>query len=700
MKIANDTMPPAGSYLDADTSVLDGLSESLEGMDLEHIESAKGRHYGQSSNIMMFKAVMDIRNDYIGENGYYHESNFKKRPEFWAIHPWQLKPEEVPVPFKFPDENLIQDLVKLFLDRINYLIPFVHGPSFLKNIEKGLHFNDRQFGALVLAVCAVGARFSKDPRIFEDGSTSEQSVGWRWIRQVDPIKKSFTSPSSVYELQLYGVYIMFMQCTTTPEYCWVLIKVGLSMALDVGAHRKRPPNTKPTLENELWKRAFWVLYILDIFASSFLGRPRSITTEDFDVDLPVDCDDEYWQGPNSEIAFKPPARPSSASYIKCLIKLLDILAHAIGTIYAVRREDIWTAMGLSELEWNQKIVAELDSLLNNWVDDLPGHLKWDPNRQDFEHFRCSANLYVTYCKHWIQILVHRRFIPKPGQMPVLSFPSLAIIANAARSCLLVVEISERRNACLVGMPNVVMALFNASIVLLVNVWQGRRLKPSDSLDLPKELEDVARAVQTLHQYERSWESAGRYSDILTEIISISCLHHEKTTSTLKRRREGEEGNALNDIRSKPYRMTRIEPRPIAGSNRVSEPFEATSELHQPLGGFSLPIHTNELGSLPIFDSFTWPQTAPWAFTFDSQPSNAPAQTQCRPLSTDFSESLTDSLMAPYSYKSMLERPSSEGIYNSTAFSNQTSSVTNEWDHEWNSYMANIEEVLHSINPSI
>lgn len=34
--------------------------------------------------------------------------------------------------------------------------------------------------------------------------------------------------------------------------------------MDVGAHRRKVYRTKPTIEDELWKRAFWYECFLDI----------------------------------------------------------------------------------------------------------------------------------------------------------------------------------------------------------------------------------------------------------------------------------------------------------------------------------------------------------------------------------------------------------------------------------------------------
>lgn len=62
----------------------------------------------------------------------------------------------------------------------------------------------------------------------------------------------------------------------------------------------------------------------------------------FDVELPVECDDEYWvltDHPNPEkphkkcVVFKqPPGKPSKITYFNCFLRLNQILAFALRTI--------------------------------------------------------------------------------------------------------------------------------------------------------------------------------------------------------------------------------------------------------------------------------------------------------------------------------------------------------------------------------
>ena len=53
----------------------------------------------------------------------------------------------------------------------------------------------------------------------------------------------------------------------------------------------------------------------------------------FDLDLPVDCDDEYWDHPDPEQRFtQPPNRPSSVKFFILYIKLQQVLAFSLRTI--------------------------------------------------------------------------------------------------------------------------------------------------------------------------------------------------------------------------------------------------------------------------------------------------------------------------------------------------------------------------------
>ena len=51
----------------------------------------------------------------------------------------------------------------------------------------------------------------------------------------------------------------------------------------------------------------------------------------FDLDFPLECDDEFW-----EDGFQQPSRkPSSIAFFNCYLRLLDILAYAMRLIVRI-----------------------------------------------------------------------------------------------------------------------------------------------------------------------------------------------------------------------------------------------------------------------------------------------------------------------------------------------------------------------------
>ncbi|THU97167.1 hypothetical protein K435DRAFT_663126 [Dendrothele bispora CBS 962.96] len=469
---------------------------------MERLSLNQSRHFGPSSTLALVKTAMDIE-DALPQDAQIPSSQSSqfvgcRRPEFWAIYPWQIPIEESPPPLEFPEEDLIQDLIRLFFTNCAQFIPVLHRPTFERSVAEGLHFNDRHFGHLLLAICALASRYSNDPRIFVKGSTQEFSCGWQWFRQIKLFRNSYVTVPSIYEVQVC-ISVLFLQGSSTPEACWLLVSHGIRLAQDQGAHRikSNPNNPKPKLSDELWKRTFWMLYVIDTIVSAFSGRPRATTNDDFDLDLPVENDDDFWEVPDPEIAFRqPPGRALVISYGSAIVKLMDILGTAQRTIYATRRSDIWTMIGLSDAEANQRILSELDASLNDWIDKIPEHLKWDPNRENMVFFHQSVLLYVSY--YWVQILVHKPFITRPGTDTDLSFPSLAICVNAARSAVHVMEVQQRRG--FLPWPNVVLSLYSSAVVLVLNAWRGKHFKTSS--ETSKEMIEVYKCIRMIRSYEK------------------------------------------------------------------------------------------------------------------------------------------------------------------------------------------------------
>jgi hypothetical protein len=58
----------------------------------------------------------------------------------------------------FPDDDLLQNLIDIYFQRINPLLFLLHSPTFRASVADREHLCDPHFGAVVLVVCALASR--------------------------------------------------------------------------------------------------------------------------------------------------------------------------------------------------------------------------------------------------------------------------------------------------------------------------------------------------------------------------------------------------------------------------------------------------------------------------------------------------------------------------------------------------------------
>ncbi|EKM51881.1 uncharacterized protein PHACADRAFT_262278 [Phanerochaete carnosa HHB-10118-sp] len=510
-------------------------------------------------------------------------------PNYGALHPWALA--VTPTKFVFPHAALLRSLVATYFDVQNTYVPVLHRPTLERGIASGRHRRDEDFGAVVLLVCALGSRWATErtvllgvgddegralvtvhdcpPRdhhdhhchplhhshhhrqnqqqhgpegvpddFWREGEDDEEwhSAGWKWFKQVRFGRKALYGAPNLLGLQLACLASMYLRGSSSPEASRWITGVGLRLAMDMGAHRGKSYSATPTVEEEQHKRAFWSLLYLDWAISPSLGRPCAIQHEDFDLDLPVECDDEYWEPSSSSSPgfAQPPGKPAIVIAFNCLLRLTQIQAYAQRTIYSTSKSR--TILGFVGPQWEERIVAELDSALNSWLDSLPSHLKWDPRNPNTTFLSQSAMLHAAFYN--LQITIHRPFIASrrgvpsttfPPMSPSARFPSLAICTNAARSCVHVSDVLCRRlgqgtHSSLGALHHNMIPLFTSGIVLMLNMWAGndsrRQLGDRSVAKEMKEMVDVHKAMDMLKVMEVRWHTAGRLWDMLYELAVV------------------------------------------------------------------------------------------------------------------------------------------------------------------------------------
>ncbi|RPD69776.1 hypothetical protein L226DRAFT_264291 [Lentinus tigrinus ALCF2SS1-7] len=529
--------PDDGDLSDNDEAEDQGLIESLRKLS---ISPEQYRYHGKSSGLVLIRTAVELRNQQLGYSGQVEPQERLAYTSPWLNTPSQ---ETMPVFDDFPPDDLLDTLVELFFRKVNDLIPLLHEPMFKNDIKRGLHLREGGFGAVVLLVCACGARYTSDPRVLLDGTDDWRSAGWKWFHAVESRRKLSLAPAQLYDLQICALMGNFLQGTRAPQTGWTVIGSGLRMAVDVGAHRKKMYNTKFTIEDELWRRAFWMLVVMEWLNAYGLGRPIFMHDEDIDVALPTEIDDEYW---TSSVTDEPPrqpeGKPSRVSLFVVLIRLTRILASAMRTVYSIN--GLKPQLSQGDSQWEQRTVTELDSSLNNWLDSLPTHLRWNPNQPDPLFLTQSATLYANY--YLTQIAVHRPFMSAARRESPLSLPSVIICTNAARSTLQVLDILYRRT----GNPGDknMGPIFMSGAMLFMHVWGQKRAGRMAKVN--KDIEIMRRAVLMLDAIKLESQVSGPLSGLLAELIlavttphpnASTAAHHEDTSTS--------PGNAENGVAS-------------------------------------------------------------------------------------------------------------------------------------------------------
>ncbi|KAJ3509225.1 hypothetical protein NLJ89_g5337 [Agrocybe chaxingu] len=558
------------------------------------LSSETDRFFGKSSGEMLARAALNLKNQYTGKTSSgVRPVLSQRREQFWNPRPWEIKPPiSIPSRYSFPESDLAPTLVDLYFKNSNLYMPVLHQPSFRRSIREGLHFVDEGFASIYMLVCCIGARFSDDPRVRLEGSDKRNSSGWRWFDQVQTMRTSFPTPPTLYTIQDYCLTALFVHSTSTPLAIWSLVGIGIRLAQDVGAHRRQSKSKPPTIEHELWKRAFWILLILDRMCSAALGRPCAIFEEDYDLDLPIDCDDEYWEYTDPAKRFKqPPKKPSLAIAFIMQVKMMQVLTYCIRGIYSLRKTN--ARLGLSGEGWKARIVTELDSSLNKWFNSIPEHCEvfqsppqnpaidyptvvtWDPDRENLDAFNLSTMLHASYYN--VRILIHHSFIRPRGEPSPLPFPSLSICLNAARACAEVAYTQVQRNPK--APPLLVQpAVFSSALTLLFNLWSGKKTR--DPLDENGDLAKLDKCIQVL----KAAEDRGQPSSWFVSLANALCLSYlsRPTSSDVLRELAASRYDSPDNQTGRPGVKPPSEQR-FPPSSRAGHPFrQYKGQLYQPM----------------------------------------------------------------------------------------------------------------------
>ncbi|KAK4133911.1 hypothetical protein BT67DRAFT_381266, partial [Trichocladium antarcticum] len=436
-----------------------------------------------------------------------------------------------------PPYDLLYALVDLYFKHINTWCPILHRKTTLDSLF-GPSMIDDEDKILLHAVVATALRFSTDARLTEVSrrrycDASKQRVLLYGMEKL-----------SVKSVQALLILALDLCGSSNGPPGWNIMAlitravVRLGLASETTSFAVAPSNTstytpramilpepRDFLEEESRRRLFWMVYLLDRYAT--IATAFEFGVDDCDIDRTLPCRDDLWlrnqkvetrwfraagdkhadpTGVGSEHKVDKPENLGAFSYY---IEILGILS----SIHKFLKQPV-DIRALSDVETWQTRYKELDSMLAAWRSGLPGECSsmaklFHPAAA--KTLNCSwVMLHATH--HTAVIRLHAS-----AAYPTTRSAVFAPSHSAAQRCHAAVENMAAlcdfvaANGLLAKLgPPFAFSLWVAARVLLVHGSTVARRPPPP--------QQIAPFADALRDMGRCWPAAARYSALLGRVL--------------------------------------------------------------------------------------------------------------------------------------------------------------------------------------
>jgi hypothetical protein len=503
-----------------------------------------------------------------------------------------------------PPYDLLYALVDLYFKHINTWCPILHRRSTLDSLfgPSTLEEADR---ILLHAIVATTLRFSTDGRLNEERRKHYYDVSKQKVLLYG------LENSSVKALQALVILALDFVGTSNGPPGWNLLAlitrsvVQLGLSVETNSVAVAPnvpsiytlramvlPEAADFIEEESRRRLFWMIYLLDRYATIATAFEFALDEKEIDRKLP--CRDDLWNKDQqvetrwfrtegrTEFDIDKPENLGAFSYY---IEILGILSR----IHKFLKKPVDIG-ALSDVEQWQGEYRELDNMLTSWKFGLPsdyGNMAklFQPTGKSM--ITCGwVMLHATY--HTAVIRLHSSAAYPTTRSPIFT-PSYSASQRCHGAVENIAALSEYvvQNAMLTKLgPPFVFTLWVAARLLLVHgSTVEHRLSPQIQL-----------FVNTLREMGRHWKVAERYTTILQRVLD----EHNESEQSLDANGERVTPSSvkiLADMRRCAYDLDFLisrQPRHVTG---VQLP--AITPVRTPA--------PNELEYLDVFDFFNVPR---------------------------------------------------------------------------------------------
>ncbi|KAF7548319.1 hypothetical protein G7046_g8716 [Stylonectria norvegica] len=438
-------------------------------------------------------------------------------------------PGPTPLDQDMPPYDLLYALVDLYFKHINTWCPILHRKTTLDSLfgPSALDETDR---VLLHAIVATTMRYSSDPRLSEERRQHYHQVSKQRVLLYG------MENSSVKSLQALVILALDLCGSSNGPPGWNIMAlitrsvVQLGLAVETTSFSVSPhytsiytlramilPEPKDFIEDEARRRLFWMIYLLDRYAT--IATAFEFALDDKEVDRTLPCRDDLWiknkkvetrwfktNGHHDEQPEHEADRPENLGAFAYYIEILGILSK----IHKFLKQPV-DISALSDVEQWQLRYKELDNMLTSWKFGLP--TEFGNMAKLFQPGSKSINcgwvmLHATY--HTAVIRLHSSAAYPTTRSPIFT-PSY----SASQRCHGAVE-----NVAALGefvVNNGMLAKLGPPFAF--TLWVSARLLLVHGSTVEHKLSpQIPFFVETLREMGRYWPVAARYCELLQRVL--------------------------------------------------------------------------------------------------------------------------------------------------------------------------------------
>lgn len=521
-----------------------------------------------------------------------------------------------------PPYDLLYALVDLYFKHINTWCPILHRKSTLDSLFGSSTLDDTD-KVLLHSIVAATLRYSTDPRLTEEKRRHYHDVSKQRVLLFG------MENSSVKSLQALVILALDLCGSSNGPPGWNIMAlitrsvVQLGLAVESNSLSISPnyasiytlramvlPEPRDFIEEESRRRLFWMIYLLDRYAT--IATAFDFALNDKEIDRTLPCRDDLWiknqkvetrRFYTQDHSLNQPDeanKPENLGAFSYYIEILGILAK----IHEFLKQPVDIG-ALGDVEQWQLRYKELDNLLASWKFGLPG--EYGNMAKLFQPgggktLNCGwVMLHATY--HTAVIRLHSSAAYPTTRSPIFT-PSY----SASQRCLGAVE-----NIAALGEFVVQNGMLNKlGPPFAFTLWVAARLLLVHGSTVEHKLApQIAFLVDTLRDMGRYWPVAGRYCQLLQRVLDEHS-DSERAVGQTGERVTPSSVKILADMRRTAYDLDFLisrQPRHLAGapSRRPS-----ITPARTPAA--------NDLEYLDVFDFFNVPRL-PFSHEASSGPPN-------------------------------------------------------------------------------